>query len=145
MMEAARTSEMSVYLYETTRRMSQKAVIFHSWTLWLLNFVVTTKSPRQHIYEALLRMFLGSIHVKGLWVVSLNTCRRCKVWSCVLFITVFCSFSREALVKTNTKNTMQQRGECGVGRLYSSASRFRSGHVVQSHTRSVAKCTLQRF
>jgi hypothetical protein len=32
-------------------------------------------------------------------------------------------FSREAWVKTNQKNAMQQGGECGVGRLYSCASR----------------------
>jgi hypothetical protein len=34
------------------------------------------------------------------------------------------SFSREAWVKTNHKNAMPQGGECGVGQLYSWASRL---------------------
>jgi hypothetical protein len=35
-------------------------------------------------------------------------------------------------VKTNHKNAMQQGEGCGLGRLYSCASR--SGHAVQSRT-----------
>jgi hypothetical protein len=39
------------------------------------------------------------------------------------FVTTPDSFSCEAWVKTNQKNAMQQGGECGVGQLYSYASR----------------------
>jgi hypothetical protein len=47
---------------------------------------------------------------------------------------VISSFSREAWVKTNLKKAMQKGGECGVGQMYSSASRFQSGHAVQSRS-----------
>jgi hypothetical protein len=53
-----------------------------------------------------------------------------------------CSFSREVWVKNNHKISMQQGGEWGAGRLYSSASRFQSGHAVQSRTQKCCQVHL---